>query len=44
MEQNAAISLTASRGYIMETGKMILTGKAEDLFRDEQVKKAYLGL
>jgi branched-chain amino acid transport system ATP-binding protein len=45
VEQNASISLkTASRGYIMETGHLILEGKAGDLLQDEKVKKAYLGL
>jgi branched-chain amino acid transport system ATP-binding protein len=45
VEQNAAISLkTASRAYIMETGQLILEGKAGDLLQDEKVKKAYLGL
>ena len=45
VEQNASISLkTASRAYIMETGQLILEGKAGDLLQDEKVKKAYLGL
>jgi branched-chain amino acid transport system ATP-binding protein len=45
VEQNASISLkTASRAYIMETGQLILEGKACDLLQDEKVKKAYLGL
>jgi len=45
VEQNASISLTtADRGYILETGQIILSGKAEDLLQDEKVKKAYLGL
>jgi len=45
VEQNASISLkTASRGYILETGQVILEGKAGDLLQDEKVKKAYLGL
>jgi branched-chain amino acid transport system ATP-binding protein len=45
VEQNASISLTiASRGYILETGRMVLTGSSPDLIRDEKVKKAYLGL
>jgi len=45
VEQNASISLkTASRGYILETGQVILEGKADDLLQDEKVKKAYLGL
>jgi branched-chain amino acid transport system ATP-binding protein len=45
VEQNASISLkTATRGYILETGQVILEGKAGDLLQDEKVKKAYLGL
>jgi len=45
VEQNAAISLkTATRAYILETGQLILEGKAGDLLQDEKVKKAYLGL
>ena len=45
VEQNASVSLaSAKRGYIMETGHFILEGKAEDLLKDEKVKKAYLGL
>ncbi len=45
VEQNASISLTtAGRGYILETGRIILSGRAEDLLQDEKVKKAYLGL
>ena len=45
VEQNASISLTtAVRGYIMETGRIILAGAAKDLLEDEKVKKAYLGL
>ena len=45
VEQNASISLTtAVRGYIMETGRIILAGAAKELMEDEKVKKAYLGL
>ncbi len=45
VEQNASISLTsAARGYIMETGRITLSGTAADLQRNEKVKKAYLGL
>jgi len=45
VEQNASISLAAAdRGYILETGRMILAGPAKDLLQDEKVKKAYLGL
>ena len=45
VEQNASVSLTvAGRGYIMETGRIILEGPAINLLEDEKVKKAYLGL
>jgi len=45
VEQNASISLTtADRGYLMETGRIILAGLAKDLLQDEKVKRAYLGL
>ncbi len=45
VEQNASISLTtADRGYIMETGRIVLSGPASTLLMDEKVKKAYLGI
>jgi len=45
VEQNASMSLTtAGRGYILENGRIILQGPAQDLLEDEKVKKAYLGL
>lgn len=45
IEQNASKSLKlADRGYVMELGKMILTGSSEELTKDEQVKKAYFGI
>ncbi len=45
VEQNASISLaTAGRGYIMETGRIVLSGSATTLLQDEKVKKAYLGI
>jgi ABC-type branched-chain amino acid transport systems, ATPase component len=45
VEQNASISLiTATRGYIMETGRFVLSGAADSLLEDENVRKAYLGL
>ena len=44
VEQNAKKALSiADRGYVLETGKIVLAGKAEDLLNDESVKKAYLG-
>ena len=44
VEQNATKALSiADRGYVLETGKIVLAGKAVDLLNDESVKKAYLG-
>jgi branched-chain amino acid transport system ATP-binding protein len=45
IEQNAHLSLqVAHRGYVMETGRISLEGKASELMADEYVKKAYLGM
>ena len=45
VEQNARMALNlAHRGYVLETGEIILEGKATDLIQDERVKKAYLGM
>lgn len=44
IEQNANMALqTANIGYVMETGRIILTGKGSDLLANEAVKAAYLG-
>ena len=44
VEQNAKKALSiADRAYVLETGKIVLEGKAETLMNDESVKKAYLG-
>jgi branched-chain amino acid transport system ATP-binding protein len=44
VEQNARLALKfAKRGYVLENGKLVLEGKAEDLLDDPAVKKAYLG-
>jgi branched-chain amino acid transport system ATP-binding protein len=44
VEQNARLALRLShRGYVLETGQLVLQGKSEDLLDDERVKKAYLG-
>ncbi|MDK2817355.1 MAG: branched-chain amino acid transport system ATP-binding protein [Moorella sp. (in: firmicutes)] len=44
VEQNANIALSvAHRGYVLETGRITLTGNAADLASSEAVKKAYLG-
>ena len=44
VEQNARLALKIShRGYVLETGDLVLQGKCTDLVNDERVKKAYLG-
>jgi branched-chain amino acid transport system ATP-binding protein len=44
VEQNALQALTiAHRGYVLQTGKVVLTGAASDLIKNETVRKAYLG-
>lgn len=43
VEQNAKKALSiADRAYVLETGKIVLSGDAKDLLNDENVKKAYL--
>jgi branched-chain amino acid transport system ATP-binding protein len=44
VEQNANVSLSiADRGYVLSTGRVVLSGNAEELLRDENLRKAYLG-
>ena len=44
VEQNAQMALSvADRGYVLETGRITLTGPGQALLDDEAVKKAYLG-
>jgi len=44
VEQNARMALSiAHRGYVLETGKIIAGASAQELLRDDTVKKAYLG-
>ena len=44
VEQNAFAALQiANRGYVLENGRVIISGLAEDLARNEKVKEAYLG-
>ncbi len=44
VEQNAKKALSISdRGYVLETGNIVLEGKASELLDNEQIKKAYLG-
>ncbi|MEO0088083.1 MAG: ABC transporter ATP-binding protein [candidate division WOR-3 bacterium] len=45
IEQNAFKALSiAHRAYVLETGKIMLEGKAEELINNEKVKKIYLGV
>jgi branched-chain amino acid transport system ATP-binding protein len=45
VEQNALLALElADRGYVLETGRMILTDIAKNLMNNEEVRRAYLGL
>jgi branched-chain amino acid transport system ATP-binding protein len=44
VEQNASAALgLADVGYVLETGKVVLTGTGAELLADERVRKAYLG-
>src|SRR5512133_2293742 len=44
VEQNAQMALSIShRGYVLETGRIVIEGKSNDLLNDPQVMKAYLG-
>jgi branched-chain amino acid transport system ATP-binding protein len=44
VEQNAYLALQmADRGYVMETGRIVLAGTARDLMADDHVRRAYLG-
>jgi branched-chain amino acid transport system ATP-binding protein len=44
VEQNAQMALSiADRGYVLETGKIVLSGAADDLLHDPMVIEAYLG-
>ncbi|KKL28882.1 hypothetical protein LCGC14_2370680, partial [marine sediment metagenome] len=45
VEQNAEIALNlAHYGYVLETGRIALHGKADELKDNEHVRKAYLGI
>jgi branched-chain amino acid transport system ATP-binding protein len=44
VEQNAYLALRmADRGYVLETGRIVLAGAARDLLSDDHVRRAYLG-
>jgi branched-chain amino acid transport system ATP-binding protein len=45
VEQNALMALSiAQRGYVLQTGQIVLQDTAENLQRNELVQKAYLGV
>jgi branched-chain amino acid transport system ATP-binding protein len=45
VEQNARMALSvANRGYVLQTGEVMLHDKAEALRANEMVRKAYLGI
>ena len=45
VEQNALMALSiANRAYVLQTGSIVLSGAASDVARDENVRKAYLGI
>ena len=44
VEQNANMALSiADRAYVLETGKIVLSGDAKELLEDDSIKSAYLG-
>ncbi|HSF02005.1 MAG TPA: ATP-binding cassette domain-containing protein, partial [Solirubrobacterales bacterium] len=44
VEQNAAMALeVAGQAYLLETGRVVMTGPAADLRRDDAIRRAYLG-
>ncbi len=45
VEQNANQALhIADKGYVMENGKITLSGSADDLLKNDEIQKAYLGI
>ena len=45
VEQNATMALSiANRGYVLQTGEIVLTDTAANLQKNETVQKAYLGI
>ena len=44
VEQNVRLALSmADRGYVLESGRLVVDGKSEDLIEDEKVTKVFLG-
>jgi branched-chain amino acid transport system ATP-binding protein len=45
IEQNVQLALGAShRGYLLESGRMVVSGLARELLESEMVRKVYLGI
>jgi branched-chain amino acid transport system ATP-binding protein len=45
VEQNTALALSvASRGYVLQSGRIVLSGSSADLANNSEVRKAYLGI
>jgi branched-chain amino acid transport system ATP-binding protein len=45
VEQNVAAALSiADRAYIMETGRIVRSGRAAELLGDDEVRRRYLGM
>lgn len=45
VEQNAKMALSiAHRAYVLETGRIVMSGNAKDMLADDKVRKAYLGM
>jgi branched-chain amino acid transport system ATP-binding protein len=45
VEQNVAVSLKISRrAYVLENGRIVMSGTGEELLHDDRVRQAYLGL
>jgi branched-chain amino acid transport system ATP-binding protein len=45
VEQDVVLALEAAdRGYVLENGRVVLTGTASELERDPAIRKAYLGV
>jgi branched-chain amino acid transport system ATP-binding protein len=45
VEQNVAVSLKlASRAYVLENGRVTLSGSGQELLDDDRVRRAYLGM
>jgi branched-chain amino acid transport system ATP-binding protein len=44
VEQNAALALElADHAYVLETGRVVMSGNASDIKNDEAIRKSYLG-